>query len=529
MTNLGIAGGISLRNINQWISVIDTNLTNSKRIGYKETSVSMTSGEVGRYGTTQSIGKIQDITFPSASLEIGKTRILDSVQGNLTQTGQVTDFALNGTGYFVVEDKLGNRYATRDGQFNFDTEGYLVTQEGLRVLTTGFDYVRVPSSENFAVNTEGQSQSIVTGNTIIDGRFNPTAGVSSLSQSVYGTRKLLVVDIIDDYKLIYSKYGYTKFDLGKRVPIVVRNDFSEYADGIGTYLVSDNLNGVPNTTMASFFKQDIQNGTLKMATRDINGIVRYVQAGYGGQKYMEFQTQMDFHIRTDDSANKLTGNFSSFGITFGKSTYDTMDNDVNTFFAGIVNNKFVLTKGGVDIGTSPVNLGGTLDTDDPDLAFFNSPSRKFTIKLAVADGQMVAQLLQNGANVGTITVSGYGAYQGGYMSVGTSRQDANLNSGSLAQLKNDSIDITDITIIERNQDSNFSQNVVQKNVKDIWKDGSNAQIKETQVMQQYLEESTSTIADTLPLLSNTQKLFSAVSKIISVYNSITDDMNNTVR
>ncbi|MFN8578011.1 MAG: hypothetical protein U0354_14260 [Candidatus Sericytochromatia bacterium] len=529
MTNLGIAGGVSLRNINQWISVIDTNLTNSKRIGYKETSVSMTTGEVGRYGTTQSIGKIQDITIPSASLEIGKTRILDSVQGNLTQTGQVTDFALNGTGYFVVEDKLGNRYATRDGQFNFDTDGYLVTAEGLRVLSTGFDYIRVPASENFAVNTEGESQYIATSNTIFDSRFNPTAGVSSFSQSVYGTKKLLVVDIVDDYKLIYSKYGYTKFDLGKRVPIVVRNDFSQYTDGIDTSLISDSLTAVPSiplpaVPMRSFFKHDVQNGTMKMTVNHTDGTVRYVQAIYGGQKYMDFQTEMDFHIRSGESGGNLTGSFGSFGLTFGKATYDTQDNATNTFFAGIINNQFVLRRGGVNLVGS-VNVTGP-NLDDPFGALV--AAKKFTIKLSVADGKISAQLLQNGANLATLTLANKSSYQGGYISVGNSIQDPNVGSGANND-EDEAFDITNITIVERNQDSNFSQNIVQKNVKDIWKDGSNAQIKETQVLQQNLEESTSTIADTLPLLSNTQKLFSAVSKIISVYNSITDDMNNTVR
>jgi len=61
-------------------------------------------------------------------------------QGSLTSTGTVTNLGISGNGYFIVKDPAsGATYATRDGQFTFDSSGYLVNQLGYRVqgLTGG--------------------------------------------------------------------------------------------------------------------------------------------------------------------------------------------------------------------------------------------------------------------------------------------------------------------------------------------------------------------------------------------------------
>ncbi|MBI4885062.1 MAG: flagellar hook protein FlgE [Actinobacteria bacterium] len=54
-------------------------------------------------------------------------------QGALQLTGRVTDLAIQGNGFFVVE-RSGTRLLTRDGAFNWDSQGQLVTAGGARVL-----------------------------------------------------------------------------------------------------------------------------------------------------------------------------------------------------------------------------------------------------------------------------------------------------------------------------------------------------------------------------------------------------------
>jgi flagellar hook protein FlgE len=58
----------------------------------------------------------------------------DFSQGTINTTGTTTDLAVNGDGFFVVKDpSSGASYVTRDGQFNLDANGYLVTANGQRV------------------------------------------------------------------------------------------------------------------------------------------------------------------------------------------------------------------------------------------------------------------------------------------------------------------------------------------------------------------------------------------------------------
>ena len=59
---------------------------------------------------------------------------MDLSQGTLETTGNDTDVALEGTGYFAVLTKNGIRY-TRNGGFRLDRTRMLVTQQGDQVLS----------------------------------------------------------------------------------------------------------------------------------------------------------------------------------------------------------------------------------------------------------------------------------------------------------------------------------------------------------------------------------------------------------
>ncbi len=54
-------------------------------------------------------------------------------QGNLTPTGNPLDTAFEGDGFFVVQTTDGTRY-TRNGNFQLDENGILITGNGYQVL-----------------------------------------------------------------------------------------------------------------------------------------------------------------------------------------------------------------------------------------------------------------------------------------------------------------------------------------------------------------------------------------------------------
>lgn len=55
-------------------------------------------------------------------------------QGSINSTGNNTDVALNGSGFFVVSNGQGGYEYTRAGDFSTDAEGNLVTSNGLSVM-----------------------------------------------------------------------------------------------------------------------------------------------------------------------------------------------------------------------------------------------------------------------------------------------------------------------------------------------------------------------------------------------------------
>jgi flagellar hook protein FlgE len=62
-------------------------------------------------------------------------------QGSIENTSNATDMAINGKGFFMVEDNSGSPFYTRAGEFTFDREGYLVNPDGLYVQGYGVSAV----------------------------------------------------------------------------------------------------------------------------------------------------------------------------------------------------------------------------------------------------------------------------------------------------------------------------------------------------------------------------------------------------
>ncbi|MHA1539727.1 MAG: flagellar hook-basal body protein [Alphaproteobacteria bacterium] len=75
----------------------------------------------------------------------------DQSMGAFTQTGNPLDFSLQGDGFFKVETADNNAsYYTRNGSFSRNAEGFLVNQEGLRVIgggegeTNASSFIQIP-------------------------------------------------------------------------------------------------------------------------------------------------------------------------------------------------------------------------------------------------------------------------------------------------------------------------------------------------------------------------------------------------
>ena len=100
-----------------------------------------------------------DRTFPSGSQQLSYVQdwatVHDLTAGAMTQTGNPLDLALSGEGFFAVDAPEGTRY-TRNGAFEIDAAGVLVTQNGFPVLSSGGNPITFAADEtDIAITPEG--------------------------------------------------------------------------------------------------------------------------------------------------------------------------------------------------------------------------------------------------------------------------------------------------------------------------------------------------------------------------------------
>lgn len=122
------SGVSALDQFQQALDIIGNNIANVDSVGFKSSNVEFANA------LSQTIGE------NSAGVEqIGDGVVTSSItgqfnQGSITNTGVQSNMAINGNGFFLVKDPTsGQEYVTRDGDFTVDTNGYLVTSNGMRV------------------------------------------------------------------------------------------------------------------------------------------------------------------------------------------------------------------------------------------------------------------------------------------------------------------------------------------------------------------------------------------------------------
>ena len=115
------------------ISIISNNLANVSTTGYKRSRAVF---EDLLYQNITQVGadSTQETTFPSG-FQLGTgVRIVATekihTQGNIAQTENSLDLAINGRGFFQILKPNGEINYTRDGSFQVDSNGQLVTSSG---------------------------------------------------------------------------------------------------------------------------------------------------------------------------------------------------------------------------------------------------------------------------------------------------------------------------------------------------------------------------------------------------------------
>lgn len=145
---------------------IANNLANVNNEGFKKTRIDF---EDCLYQTIRRVELPQDdlnLRMGHGTIVGATTKIFD--QGALNMTDKSSDIAIEGDGFFAIQNPTGEIVYTRDGTFNVDSEGFLVCSDGAYVLDENYDRIYVADSK-FTCG--------VGGNLTVEGEAGATIGI----------------------------------------------------------------------------------------------------------------------------------------------------------------------------------------------------------------------------------------------------------------------------------------------------------------------------------------------------------------
>lgn len=219
--------------------------------------------------------------------------------GDIRQTGNVTDVAIEGEGYFILRDDAGNVHYTRAGQFRFNEEGVLVDsvngyevmafdQTGSLVAIDMDDYRAIPAVATTGVHLTGNISGSST-TTAINAItvFDANGGSHTLTATFTNTGSGIFQVVVTDETGAQIGSGEAHFDasglpvsgfntLTANLPVAGATQAIQFNFGTpGTLDGMFSLNGASSNVTA---RVDDGHGVLGVTSMqfDQNGVLQFV-------------------------------------------------------------------------------------------------------------------------------------------------------------------------------------------------------------------------------------------------------------
>jgi flagellar basal-body rod protein FlgG len=182
------ASGMEAQQMN--LDVIANNLANVNTSGFKKSSIQF---QEMMYDTNTAPGAstTESSTTPTGSqVGYGSKAVATErnfTQGNLQQTGNTYDVAIQGQGFYKVTLPDGTFAYSRDGSFLVNSDGNLVTNQGYLVTGVG----QIPATAiNVAIGSDGTISATVNNaavkiSPITISNFPNPEGLNSLGSNLY--------------------------------------------------------------------------------------------------------------------------------------------------------------------------------------------------------------------------------------------------------------------------------------------------------------------------------------------------------
>lgn len=182
------AAGMQSQQLN--LDVLANNLANVNTTGFKKSKVEF---QDLLYQTTRAAGSEQGggnllptgLQVGHGSRPVATTKVFTN--GELTQTGERLDVAIQGDGFFEVQLPDGTRAYTRDGAFKTAADGRVTTNDGL-VVQGGFQPIPAGTT---GINISANGEVTLSGANGTQNfrvqlvRFANPAGLESIGRNLY--------------------------------------------------------------------------------------------------------------------------------------------------------------------------------------------------------------------------------------------------------------------------------------------------------------------------------------------------------
>jgi flagellar hook protein FlgE len=227
------------------LNTIANNLSNMNTTAFKSQSVTFSDLFYQQIGSSGAGDPLQ----VGAGTQVASTAT-DFSQGSINETGNATDVALNGNGFFVVKDGNETQY-TRDGSFSLASDGSLMTQSGQQVM--GYPVA------NGAVNTNAPLTAIQ----IPVGQVEQPAATTTMSMTANLDASATAGTVVPAQITVYDSLG---------VSHVATVNFTSAGGGTWNYAISlpsGDASGGSNLTGTLQFNSS---GQLTSPASNVSGI-----------------------------------------------------------------------------------------------------------------------------------------------------------------------------------------------------------------------------------------------------------------
>ena len=344
------AGRSGIQSHGAAISVLSDNIANSNTVGYKTQRADFADLLAGNLGG----GGGASVQIGSGSNVRSTTPLL--TQGAFELTGRGLDLAIDGNGFFILQ-KEGQRYFSRAGNMQVDQQGYLINQNGYRVMgfpsdgSGGLDELNINNFTQTSVKTQTVS---ISGNLDADSGITLPAAIpappTDFAQLASASQFSTFLDVFDS---LGASHTVTVFffhtDSATRAW-----EARAYVDGAD---VSGGTAGVPELVGGSAALSFDATGSLSGATPTVtltpqwnNGADQASSITLNYPNFTQFASSSG--ITSINQDGKGAGNIVSFNVSEKGDLFALFDNGQSSSIGTIALSSFANAEGLKRVGGS---------------------------------------------------------------------------------------------------------------------------------------------------------------------------------